>query len=247
VRARPPAPPSIAGIVKKFESLGHSHSTWSAYSDFLELAAIAISNQCDLRNVEEREAAYMRTAGKYKADELALFCQILADVAIVMDEEPTDVLGQVYMRLELGNKWAGQFFTPQSLAAMMGLMTLDPDGARAAIAKRGYITASDPAIGGGVTIIGFCKAMIAAGLDFKGALHVTGTDVDLKAVHMAYIQLALLGVPALIVHGNTISLQEYSHWYTPAHVFGGWTQRLARRPALPLPNEVREECHALAC
>lgn len=247
MRARAPARPSVAGIVKKFESMGHSRSTWEAFSDFLELAAIAISNQCDLREREKREETYLHTAGKYEADELTLLCQILADVAMVLEQEPADVLGSVYMQLELGNKWAGQFFTPQSLADVMGAMTLDPEGARAEIARKGYITVSDPAIGGGVTIIGFCKAMQAAGLDFRISMHATGVDVDVKAVHMAYIQLSLLGIPATIVHGNTITLQEYSHWYTPAHVFGGWTPRLAPRPALPKSNELREERHVVYC
>lgn len=248
MKSRAPARPSVAGIVKKFESMGHSRSTWEAFSDFLELAAIAISNQCDLREYEKREAMYLRTAGKYKADELTLLCQILADVAAILEDEPADVLGSVYMQMELGNKWAGQFFTPQALADLMGAMTLDPEGARAQIARAGYITVNDPAIGGGVTIIGFCKAMEAAGLDFRKNMHATGVDVDLKAVHMAYIQLSLLGIPAMIVHGNSLSLQEWSTWYTPAHVFGGWTQRL-KRPAAALHDQfvVREEAHAYAC
>lgn len=248
MKACKPARPSVAGIVKKFESLAHSRSTWEAFADFLELAAIAISNQCDLREFEKREAMYLRTAGKYKADELTLFCQILADVAVVLEEEPADVLGQVYMQLELSNKWAGQFFTLQALADLMGAMTLDPEGARAHIARKGYITVNDPAIGGGVTIIGFCKAMQAAGLDFRTSMHATGVDVDVKSVHMSYIQLSLLGIPAMIVHGNSLSLQEWSTWYTPAHVFGGWTQRLKRSPApLPLPAIAQEEAHELCC
>lgn len=52
-------------------------------------------------------------------------------------------------------------------------------------------------------------------------------DVDIRAVHMAYTQLALLHVPAVVIHGDTLSLEEYAHWHTPAHILGGWRFRLA--------------------
>jgi hypothetical protein len=43
----------------------------------------------------------------------------------------------------------------------------------------------------------------------------------IRAVHMAYIQLSLLHVPAVVVHGNTLSLEEWGYWYTPAHILDG--------------------------
>ena len=60
-------------------------------------------------------------------------------------------------------------------------------------------------------------------------LHVTAIDVDAKCVHMAYLQFSLLHIPAVIVHGNALSLEEWGHWYTPAHIMDGWTHRLKRR------------------
>jgi hypothetical protein len=45
---------------------------------------------------------------------------------------------------------------------------------------------------------------------------------------MAYIQLSLLGVPAVVVVGDTLRLEERARWYTPAHVVGGWTMKLRR-------------------
>ena len=43
---------------------------------------------------------------------------------------------------------------------------------------------------------------------------------------MAYVQLSLAHVPAIIVHGNSLSMQEWGHWFTPAHIVGGWDRRL---------------------
>lgn len=36
----------------------------------------------------------------------------------------SDVLGEVYMELELGNKWKGQFFTPYHVSQAMASVTL---------------------------------------------------------------------------------------------------------------------------
>ena len=58
---------------------------------------------------------------------------------------------------------------------------------------------------------------------------VTCTDIDLRCVHMTYLQAALLHIPAIVVHGNSISREVWSCWYTPAHVLGGWSRRLAAR------------------
>lgn len=38
---------------------------------------------------------------------------------MVLDPEPRDVLGGLYMELELGNKNAGQFFTPPYISEFM--------------------------------------------------------------------------------------------------------------------------------
>jgi len=229
-------PNHVAAIVKRFRGFSGSRSTWDAFRDFLELAACTLSNTVDLRPTrEEREARYMATIKKYTPEEVQAFPQILALLALALEDEATDVLGRVYMELELGNKWGGQFFTPQCLADVMGAMTFDPEGARAIIAERGYITLSEPAAGGGALVIGMCKAMKAAGFNYTRQLHVTAVDVDEKSAHMTYIQLSLLGVPAVVVHGNSLSLQEWSHWYTPVHVLDGWTPRLRaaeRAPAI---------------
>jgi len=46
---------------------------------------------------------------------------------------------------------------------------------------------------------------------------------------MAYVQLSLLGIPAVVVHGNALSLDVWGVWYTPAHVLVGWGELLCNR------------------
>jgi hypothetical protein len=48
---------------------------------------------------------------------------------------------------------------------------------------------------------------------------------------MTFVQLSLLHVPATIVNGNSLTLQEFDHWHTPAHILGLWGPRLNSRDA----------------
>ncbi len=65
-------------------------------------------------------------------------------------------------------------------------------------------------------------------INYQQAMHATGVDVDIVAVHMAYIQLSLLHIPAVIQHGNSLSMEVWSTWKTPAHVLGLWDVKLKR-------------------
>jgi len=47
-------------------------------------------------------------------------------------------------------------------------------------------------------------------------MRATVTDIDMRCVHMSYIQLSLYGIPAVAVHGDSVSLDEWSHWFTPS-------------------------------
>ena len=42
---------------------------------------------------------------------------------------------------------------------------------------------------------------------------------------MAYLQLSLYGIPAVIIHGNSLTNEEWSRWYTPVYMVEGWPFR----------------------
>jgi type I restriction-modification system DNA methylase subunit len=229
---------NLIKLIEEVASGRHSH--WQVFSDFVSMSAIAISNQVDLSpHRVAREATYMETVKRYSKSEVDKFPQMFKELFIGLEEGPHDLLGDVFMELELGNDRGGQFFTPWHISTLMASITMGDEPMRAAIAEKGYVTVSEPACGAGTMLIAAAEAMRHAGLDYRTQMHVTAIDVDLKAVQMTYIQLSLLHVPAVVVHGNTISLEEYSQWYTPAHIVDGWTYRLRGEtpPQLELPPE----------
>lgn len=226
-------------LVSLLGSLAHSRHTWDVFRDFVELAAITLAS-VDLAKRAEREKRYLQVAKAYSTEQMRVFPEIFGELVLALELEPADVLGQVFMELGLGGRWAGQFFTPEAVCDVMARMTLDAGEARRKVKEQGYMTLSEPAIGGGAMVIAFCKAMREAKLNYQRHLHVTAVDVDITAVHMSFVQLSLLHVPATIVHGNALTLEQRSAWYTPAHVFGAWSLRLRARPA-PAPAALAVE------
>ncbi len=214
-------------MAKTILTLAHRHSAHQVFSDFVEMAAISLSNTVDLVHRDGREARYFEIIKRYTAEELQTFPRLLAELTFGFEDEITDHLGALFHELELHNTYKGQFFSPYAICKMNAMMTFGPEG-REIIEQRGFITASEPACGSGGMIIGLADAMKDDGINYQQTLHVTAVDLDIRCVHMAYIQFSLMHIPAIIVHGNTLSLEEFGHWYTPAHILGGWTFKLKR-------------------
>lgn len=215
-------------IIRLIEKAAYRHTTWQVFQDFLLMAATSISNSIDALHRDDREKGYLEVVKKYTHDELELFPQMFAELVNVLeqcakDEDITDVLGRVFHELELHNTWHGQFFTPQSVADFMGEISID--GVDSTIARRGYVTVCEPCCGSGVMVISFAKAMQKSKLNYCSQMVVDATDIDIKCVHMAYIQLSLYGIPAIIRHGNSLTMEEWSQWYTPVYRLGGWAWR----------------------
>lgn len=222
-------------IVRLFQSLGYRHDTYKLFADFCELAALSLSNAVDLAQREGREARYLQIVKGYTREEVELFPRVLAEVTLGLEEGATDLLGAVFHDLELHNKYRGQFFTPFEVCRMMASMIVgSKDDLRRLIEQRGYIAACEPACGAGAMVIALAETIRELGINHQRHLHVTAVDVDAKAAHMAYIQFSLLHIPAVVVVGNSLSLEEREHWYTPAHVLGGWTGKLQRAQAASL-------------
>lgn len=134
--------------------------------------------------------------------------------------------------------------TPYNLSRMMAMILIG-DGAEAR--EKGFIDVLEPTCGAGGMVIAMADALRHAGLNYQQHLHATCIDIDLRCVHMTYLQATLLHIPAVVLHGNSLTGEIWSRWFTPAHIFGGWTAKLKEKrrrepvsmpvdPARPLPS-----------
>lgn len=220
-------------FVKVLQGISGRYRLFDVFRDFVTMAACAISNSVDKRNFKDREDLYMKTVKKYTKEEANQMADALGIVTVALEAGPQDFLGSVFMSLDLGDSWRGQFFTPYELAKLMAMVTLT--GAPSKIEKEGFITLNDCCVGAGSMIIAAADVLHVQGINYQRHMHTIAGDIDPTAVYMAYIQASLLGMPAIIYHGNSLSLEIWSEWRTPLHVLGSWDSKLARRTL----NEVK--------
>jgi len=211
--------------------VSYRHRIHQVFADFCEMSAISISNAVDIGRREAREARYLQIASRYERSELEQFPRMLAHLVEGLEAGPCDFLGELFMGLELGNHWVGQFFTPYPVASMMARMNASHLTPEAVHELGGFVTVNEPACGAGGMVIAFAEALQSQGVNYQRCMHATLQDLDVTAVHMAYLQASLMYVPAIVIQGNTLALEERDHWVTPAHVLGGWDRKLARRAA----------------
>ena len=224
---------SVKNMVKIFNQLQGSHDLYSVFNDFLEMSAIAISNSCDLVKKKQREADYKKIIKQYTKDEQLIFPQILAELVRTMEHiQFGDVLGELFMQLELGSKWKGQFFTPYNLSVMCARMCLN--NMDKLIEQNGFITLNEPSVGGGAMVIAVAQVMKEHHYNPQKQLKVVCNDLDIKAVYMTYIQLSLLGIPAKVIHQDTLSLEKFDTFRTPFWILGMWEYRKEKVKADPI-------------
>lgn len=84
---------------------------------------------------------------------------------------------------------------------------------------------NDCTCGSGNLLLGVVQRFADIGRNPSGQLVIQASDVDICCVQMTYIQLALYGIPAVVVHGEVIAMEEYDRWYTPAYLWGKWIWR----------------------
>lgn len=221
--------PHIAPLIKLIQRTAGRYHVHDVFRDFCEMAAISVSNVVDQHQREAREARYMAIVGKYQREEVAQFPRMLGLLTAALEFAPSDVLGSVYMQLDLGNKNAGQFFTPYEISRLMAGLTTTSNDIEEKIRLHGFVRMNEPTSGAGGMCIAFAENMREAGINYQQHLHVTAQDIDIAAVHMTYLQLSLLHIPAIVIHGDTLAMTERSSWFTPAHILGGWSPRIARQ------------------
>ena len=76
----------------------------------------------------------------------------------------------------------------------------------------------DPCCGAGGLLIAMVDELSRRGISIKDRVLVVAQDIDSRCVYMTFIQLALMGVPALVYKGDTLSQNFTDVWRTPAYL-----------------------------
>ena len=199
-------------FVKLFRETARYHNRYQVFRDFVTMAAVALENaflQCD-----ELENEYFQTIAGYEKDDLNRMARLLALVTEGLDAGMCDFLGSIFMELEIGSKDMGQFFTPFSLSELIAGLVM---GQRVQELADGapYVTLDEPTCGAGGMVIAAAKVLLDRGYNPQTQLLVQCTDLDPVAARMCFVQLSLLGIPACVRIGNSLSQKITREMYTP--------------------------------
>lgn len=217
-------------IAKLLERCAGAQRLSHVFDDFVEMAALSFRNSFDRQGQDAREARYLEIAERYDQGQLERFTHALALVVLEMEREPSDVLGRLYMELDLGNERLGQFYTPYDVAKLIAGMVCDELAEK--IARDGVAEAHEPACGAGAFLIAITQDLRGRGVDYQRRLLITAEDVAPQAVHMAYVHLTLLHAPAIAHRRDTLTQETFDSWPTLAFALNGWRFRPRLEPTV---------------
>ena len=182
------------------------YSRWQVWNDFLSLSAISMANVVPTPEKEEREEKYRSIISSYRKEEQEIFPQMLNLVVLALSDNPEqDFLGSLYHYLELHQKQKGQFFTHYHICEFMSEIQFSDTEADEMLKERSYISVNDPACGAGAMLIAFANVARKHGINYQKHVLFVAQDIDRTAAMMCYIQLSLLGCPAVVAIGDSLA------------------------------------------
>lgn len=216
-------------IIKKINKLTGKYRLYEVFKNIIEMFAITISNNCDMANWDRREKRYLEIAKRYNKKEIDIIGEIFALIVIELENEPRDVLGELYMRLELGSDEMGQFFTPYHASELMANLAMTKEHVEDEIKNCGFISLYDSCVGAGSMMVAGAMRIKTLGYNYQKQLFISCGDLDPLACMMCYIHLSLLGIPAEIYQQNALTQETLDVWYTPFYILDLWKYRLSHR------------------
>ena len=219
-----------------FRQMCYSRSSWQVWADLMTAIACTLANSVDktLPRYTAREKEYAECIDRLGGVDKPAKCFAIIVEALERNPEQ-DFLGKLYMSLELGNHWKGQFFTPYNVCECMAGLTINDN--LQTLEKQEWISVNDPACGAGATLVAAANIFHRKKINYQTQVLFTANDIDRVVAQMCYIQLSLLGCAGWVAVANTISnpvcgnpLMPYEKpgqefWYTPFYFREEWNCR----------------------
>lgn len=225
-------------FLKIFHEMCYTRSAWQVWADLISATACSLANSTDPdkenERYREREKEYAQCIKRLGGIDKPAKCFAIMVEALEQNPEQ-DFLGELYMELNLGNHWKGQFFTPYHICDFMAQIT--ERDIEEEIEKKGFISICDSACGAGATLIAAANNAKKAKHNFQNHILFVGQDIDRTAGMMCYIQMSLLGCAGYICIGNTLTNPIEGHvlfpqekegqefWYMPMFRMDVWSLR----------------------
>jgi type I restriction-modification system DNA methylase subunit len=185
------------------ENINLAKNAYEVFADWLILTAAALYSWKKDKRVEKE---YKDVAKIYSKDELKKHKQLLAITVNALEENSEqDFLGEIFIAEEFRNTKKSQVFTPFHISEMMAEVLIGDSK----LPKNKVFKVYDPCCGSGCMLIASIAVLRKYGFNYQKNAFFIGTDIDARCARMTYIQLSLLGAPAVIICGNTLSKETF--------------------------------------
>ncbi len=220
-------------FIKSVERAARHRRQSEVFADMVRAMALAIEGATiiDPKLRDEIEDEYAGIKARYSADEFAEFPKVMAYTFSALETAREDFLGHSLEALGASNTRNGQFLTPVCVSRMMASVVYPEPAADYAPGK--IVSLSDPACGTSVLLIEGAERLISQGVR-QGDLLVIAGDIDLRACDASYVQLSLLGYPAIVQHADALAMKRLSRdRYTPGYFLHRFPMRRGTSTANP--------------
>lgn len=199
-------------FLQSLESYDYGTRLYDKFREFCKVATYSLAAPFHTAEAKEALKNVNLIDNKPKCDAFEKCLNILVEA---LEYKHQDFLGQFFMMNNLGNGQSGQFFTPYSLSYMTAKVALN--NVKEVLKEKGIIKVSEPTCGSGGMIIALREILIEENLNPSFDAMSYMTDIDELCFFMSYIQISLYGMPARIVHGDTLRMKEYKVLFTPVY------------------------------
>jgi hypothetical protein len=192
-------------------------SRYRVFEEWLEFVVTTLARDddtyadlvIDLEQATEDESAARECVDAY-AGAFGLLVDAMADVTVPGTDTPADLLGAMYEAYGAASDQFGQHFTPESVATAKAKLAFpDADSVRDATPEDPLVI-GDPACGSGR--LPFQAVHHLRDVAPETPVVVVARDIDATCARMATINFALWGIPAYVVHGNSLTLDTWQVW-----------------------------------
>lgn len=205
-------------FINLFQQTARHKHRHELFRDWIKISSITYENVGNRFNNDEsqfqkKEDEYKKIYAGYELKDRQNMATLFCYMVMALEIEQHDFLGTIFMELELGSDNMGQFFTPTYVCDLMAQLTMGDTISQ--LNDKPYISICEPTCGAGGMIIAASKQMIESGFNPNTQLLAVCTDIDAVAARMCYVQLSMLGIPAVVNIGNTLTMNINETLYTP--------------------------------
>ncbi len=214
-------------IIKLMKFANGKYKINEIFRDLVALEAYFILfSQIDSKEYKDK---FNNIIIKYNLYEQQKIWEILLEITNLYNKQRTeiDILGNIYNKLELKNDRIGQFLTPTKLSTLIDECSIknNKESIIKTIEKNGFITLHEPSCGAGGTILECLRTIREIGYKPSKVVFVNCWDIDVFSTYMTYVQLSMYDIPAIIINGDTLLLDEKFALYTPQYYIGNWERK----------------------